>query len=214
MQSVVDSMAQTSEITSLQASSRIPPGGQVRPRLDYDRIAELIERVAGRDKAAFAELFRYFAPRIKAYGIRNGATSAAAEELAQEAMISVWRQAQRFDPQRAGGATWIFTIARNRRIDMWRRESRPEIDPDDPTLDEGPEDTPDAIHEARQAGTRLREAVNTLPREQAEILHKTYFEDKSHNAISQELGLPLGTVKSRVRLGLARLRVLMAGFDA
>lgn len=182
--------------------------------MDYDRIAELIELVAGRDKAAFAELFRYFAPRIKAYGLRSGADPAAAEELAQEAMVSVWRQAHRFDRRRAGGSTWIFAIARNRRIDMWRRESRPEIDPDDPTISDGPADPPDRIHETKRAESKLRQAVNELPPEQAEILRKTYFEDKSHNAISQELGLPLGTVKSRVRLGLARLRVLMAGFDA
>jgi RNA polymerase sigma-70 factor (ECF subfamily) len=182
--------------------------------MDYDEVSDLIEAVAGRDRQAFGELFRYFAPRIKAWGMRSGGDAASAEELAQETMVSVWRQAGRFDRNRAAGSTWIFAIARNRRIDLWRRESRPEIDPDDPALSEGPAAPADAAHEARQAEERLREAVNDLPPDQAEVLRKAYFEDKPHSAVSEELGLPLGTVKSRIRLGLARLRESMAGFDS
>jgi RNA polymerase sigma-70 factor (ECF subfamily) len=187
------------------------PGGSVS--VSEGQISDLIERVAAREKEAFAQLFRYFAPRIKAYGIKGGLGAAMAEELAQETMISVWRGAHSFDRGRASGSTWMFTIARNRRVDLWRRESHPEIDADDPVLAGQPEPQPDHIHETRQAEHTLRDAVEALPPDQATVLRKAYFEDKSHNAISEELGLALGTVKSRVRLGLARLRVLMAGFQ-
>ena len=97
---------------------------------------------------------------------------------------------------------------------MWRREARPEIDPDDHMATTEPEALPDALHEMRESERELRAAMNKLPVEQAVVLQKAFFEDKSHNAISNELGLPLGTVKSRVRLGLAHLRSLMAGFQA
>lgn len=176
-----------------------------------DEISNLIEATAARDRGAFARLFRYFAPRIKAYGIKGGASAMIGEELAQETMISVWRNAQRFDRRRASGSTWVFSIARNRRIDLWRRESRPEIDPQDPTVTAEPDVLPDAVREARDVERHLRDAVGSLSAEQATVLQKAFFEDKSHAAISDELGLPLGTVKSRIRLGLTHLRGLMAG---
>ncbi len=165
---------------------------------------------ASRDRAAFETLFRHFAPRIKAYLLRLGAGGPAAEELAQEAMLSVWRKAALFDPARASAATWIFTIARNLRIDALRRERRPEFDPADPAFvpDAGP--PADAGLVRGQDEARLREAIGKLPPEQAKVVELSFFADKPHSAIARELGLPLGTVKSRLRLALNRIRGRMA----
>jgi RNA polymerase sigma-70 factor, ECF subfamily len=180
---------------------------QVECRLDNDRLCTLIERVAAyRDRAAFAELFTYFAPRLKAFGLRQGTNPAAAEELAQEAMISVWRKADTFDRQRATATTWIFTIVRNKRIDMFRREHRPEVSLDEAAEQPSDSEPADNSFGMAQAGKVVRQALAHLPTEQIEVLHKAFFEDKSHSVIADELKLPLGTVKSRIRLGLARLR--------
>jgi RNA polymerase sigma-70 factor, ECF subfamily len=180
---------------------------QVEWGVDNDRLCALIEAVAAyRDRAAFAELFTYFAPRLKAFGLRQGTNAAAAEELAQEAMISVWRKAGTFDRQRATASTWIFTIVRNKRIDMFRREHRPEVSLDEAVEQPSDSEPADSTFEMAQAGKVVREALAHLPKEQVEVLHKAFFEDKSHSAIADELNLPLGTVKSRIRLGLARLR--------
>lgn len=175
-----------------------------------DELADLMARVAeNRDRAAFAELFDHFAPRLKAYLLRLGAESGAAEELTQEAMIMVWRKAATFDPAQAGVSTWVFRIARNKRIDALRREKRPELDPEDPALvPESPEEADRAV-ERNQSEDRLRAALKTLPEEQAEVVRLAYFEDLAHGAVAEATGLPLGTVKSRLRLAMARLRSAM-----
>jgi RNA polymerase sigma factor (sigma-70 family) len=176
--------------------------------------AALVERIAADgDKQAFAALFRHFAPRVKSYLIRLGAHAPQAEELAQEAMIMVWRKAASFDRAQSSVATWLFTIARNKRIDAIRRERRPEIDPTDPVLVPDPEPAPDAALDASQRDTRLRAAIATLPAEQAELLRLAFYEDKSHGDIAAERGLPLGTVKSRLRLAFGRLRKAMDGVE-
>ncbi len=159
-----------------------------------------------RDRAAFAALFGYFAPRLKAYLRRLGADQQAAEELVQEVMLLVWRRAETFDPAQASASTWVFTIARNRRIDALRREQRPEIDPDDPALVPDPVTPADRALETAQASGRLRAAIRDLPPEQADLLRLAYFEDKPHSVIASERGIPLGTVKSRLRLAMERLR--------
>ena len=177
-------------------------------------LADLLAAVAARqDRGAFATLFAHFAPRLKAYMRRLGLPEARAEDLVQEVMLIVWRRATLYDRAQASVSTWIFTIARNRRIDDLRRERRPEIDPDDPALVR--DDTPaaDLLVSRVQLGQRLRAAVEALPEEQAEVLRKNFFEDKPHGAIADELGLPLGTVKSRLRLGLAKLREAMRGLE-
>jgi RNA polymerase sigma factor (sigma-70 family) len=158
------------------------------------------------DRAAFARLFAHFAPRLKAYLGRLGADGATADELIQEVMLLVWRRADTFDPSQANANTWVFAIARNKRIDGIRRERRPEIDPDDPALVPAHPDPADAMVAARQDGERVRAALAELPPEQAELVRQAYYEDKPHSQIAQESGLPLGTVKSRIRLALVRLR--------
>lgn len=170
-------------------------------------LGALVRRIAvDRDKAAFAELFRAIGPKVKGFLMRRGTDAGDAEELVQEVMLLVWRRAERFDPARASVTTWVFTIARNQRIDRLRRERRPELDPDDPAFQPDPVDGADAAFEAAEDGARLRQALVALPPEQADLLKMAYFEDKSHRAIADETRLPLGTVKSRIRLALARLR--------
>jgi RNA polymerase sigma-70 factor (ECF subfamily) len=186
------------------------PDAEPNADLTPAEAADLLQTLAeARDRQAFARLFAHFAPRVKSYLRRLGAGDTLAEELAQEVMLTVWRRAHLFDRRQAGASTWIFTIARNKRIDAIRRDKRPELDPDDPAL--VPEaDTPaDKLVEAGQKEEKLRRAIETLPQEQGALLRMSFFEDKSHSAIAEELDLPLGTVKSRLRLALSRLRSML-----
>ena len=145
--------------------------------------------------------------------MRLGAAAEPAEELAQEAMIMVWRKADTFDAAQASASTWIFRIARNKRIDALRREKRPELDASDPLLvPEQPEEA-DRVLEVTQEEGRLRRALEVLPSEQAEIVRLAYFEDQAHSSIADSTGLPLGTVKSRLRLALAKLRTVLQEED-
>ncbi len=171
---------------------------------------ELMTAVAQRrDRKAFVRLFETFGPRVKAYLIRQGADRASAEDLAQDVMLTVWRRAAQFDRSKAAVSTWVFTIARNRRIDTLRRARRPEIDPEDPALVPEPDDPADRVVEAAQRSKCLHAAVAALPEEQARLLRLAYFEDKSHSVIAEELALPLGTVKSRLRLAMGKLRTAL-----
>lgn len=160
-----------------------------------------------RDQAAFAELFRHFAPRVKGFLVKSGANPTAAEECAQEVMATVWQKAQMFDPARASVATWIFTVARNRNIDTIRRSRRPE--PED--LPWGPEAEPDQaeVLALQQDSQRLGKALADLPEKQRQLIERAYFGDLTHSEIAAETGLPLGTIKSRIRLALDRLRHAM-----
>jgi RNA polymerase sigma-70 factor (ECF subfamily) len=168
---------------------------------------ELLVATAAGDKAAFSGLFLHFAPRVKALLIRAGSAPEVADEIVQDVMLTVWRKAAEYDRSRASAAAWIFTIARNRRIDLLRHERRPEIDPNDPELRPAdPEDAESALQRA-EIGARLRDAIGTLPREQEEALAATFFNDRSYGDYAAQSGLPLGTVKSRLRLAIERLRV-------
>lgn len=161
---------------------------------------------AVQDEAVFAELFRHYAPRLKSYMRKLGAAEDMAEELAQEAMASVWRKAHLFDAEKAGAGTWIFSIARNLRIDAFRRQRRPEVDFDDPVLVPDEPMPPDAMIDQDRQAVAVRAALAALPKEQARIVHLSFFEDKPHAEIASELGIPLGTVKSRMRLAFQRFR--------
>ena len=166
---------------------------------------DLLARIAGGDRKAFALAFAKYAPRVKSYLLRLGAPSAQAEDLAQDAMVSVWRRAASFDPARAKASTWIFVIARNSWIDRLRREKvelayREYIEP--PQAEESPDD---ALTRG-DSETRIRAALETLSEEQRQVVRLSFFEDKPHSEIAQELALPLGTVKSRLRLAMMKLR--------
>jgi RNA polymerase sigma factor (sigma-70 family) len=159
-----------------------------------------------RDKDAFSKLFAHYAPRLKSYLMRQGANLASAEELSQEAMLSVWRKADRFDPTKASAGTWIFTVARNLRIDALRKERRPNFDPEDPAFVPEPEMSPDRALEVGEVQAKIKAAIAKLPLEQAEVIKLSFYQDKPHGEIAEELNLPLGTVKSRLRLAMRRVR--------
>ena len=191
-----------------RAETRVSPvPGQAS---DGERFAALVAAVAAQeDRTAFAELFAYFAPRVKSFALRGGADPATAEEIAQDTLAIVWRKAASYDPAKAAVSTWIFTIARNRRIDLIRREGRAELDPDDPGLAPAPAPTGDAVVAARQTTRLVRKAVDSLPDEQREVLELAFFGDRTHPEIAEALGLPLGTVKSRIRLALGKLETAL-----
>lgn len=168
----------------------------------------LVERIRdAKDREAFAELFRHFAPRVKAFLMKGGANEGLAEECTQEVMATLWTKAHMFDPSRASVSTWVFTIARNRKIDALRRMKRPE--PED--LPWGPEAEPDQadVMTLRQESEKLAAAIAELPEKQRDLIQRAYFGDLSHAQIAEETGLPLGTIKSRIRLALERLRHAM-----
>ena len=168
---------------------------------------ELLVRVGrDRDKSAFAELFDYFAPRVKSFLLRFGTDMSMAEEIAQEAMIMVWRRAETYDSRQSAASTWIFTIARNKRIDRLRRENRPLPDMTDPAVMPESIETGEIQVARMQQEKKIRHALKNLPEEQAKMIFSAYYEEKSHREIAEESGVALGTVKSRIRLALNRLR--------
>lgn len=174
------------------------------------RFARLAEKVAeSGDKVAFAELFDYFAPRLKAYLMRLGMAAGEAEELAQEVMLVLWRKAALFDPAKSSLSTWIFRVARNRRIDALRRDRSGNLDENDPMLWPEPADAPDEAVDAERRDARIRLAMEALPAEQLELVRMAFFFGLSHSQIAERTSLPLGTVKSRIRLAFARLKTAL-----
>lgn len=180
-------------------------GGKSNAEPDWSGCIVAIARA--QDRARFADLFNHFAPRLKGFYMRNGAPAAEAEDLAQDAMLIVWRKARLFDPSRASAATWIFTIARNLRIDMKRRQRDPQL------LEEfydGPAQPLPSDHVlSAEIESRVNTALKSLPQDQADVIRLSFFEDRPHVEIADALSIPLGTVKSRIRLAMNRLRGLV-----
>ncbi len=162
-----------------------------------------------RDRVAFGKMFDFLGPRLKGFVMRNGTGSAQAEEIVQDVMLTVWRKAAMFDPHKAQASAWIYQIARNRHIDIVRKENRPVPD----ELGEDPGMEPDAaqILALEQEATHLKQALRQLQPDQRDMIEKAYMGDLTHQEISSQTGLPLGTVKSRIRLGLGRLRKELRG---
>ncbi|MEL7539548.1 MAG: sigma-70 family RNA polymerase sigma factor [Pseudomonadota bacterium] len=174
---------------------------------ERDRLADCVEQIAHtRSRAAFSELFEHFAPRVKSYLIRLGSDMSSAEEIMQEVMLNIWRKAEQYDRRQASVSTWIFRIARNRRIDSLRRTNKPELDAEDPMLQPAEVEQPDITVNRVQLETKVREVIETLPEEQLVLLKAAFYEGLSHSEIAKSFGLPLGTVKSRIRLAFTRLR--------
>jgi RNA polymerase sigma-70 factor (ECF subfamily) len=177
-------------------------------------LAHCMSRVANeRDKSAFAALFDHYAPQIRAFSLtRDPGADLVADELVQEVMTRVWLKADRYNKRLANLNTWIFTLARNCRIDYLRRNGR-HISDIDPTyiFDTLEDNSSGPFQQAQQNRSEegIRAGLKQLPREQAEILTQVFMEGKSHQKVSEELKLPLGTVKSRVRLALKKLEVLI-----
>lgn len=215
--------AQSIEASGSRANARLvpPPPVTLQRRMTYGvpdekaldsrrSMAMLLAAVAKRrDRGAFVRLFEHFGPRVKAYLMRLGADPETAQDVVQDVMLTVWHRAEQYDSRKASPSTWIFTIARNRRIDLIRRERRPELDPDDPALVRAPETPADQTIEAAEQTVRLRAAIAELPEEQAHLLRLAFFQEASHSRIAGEFGLPLGTVKSRLRLAMAKLRTAL-----
>jgi RNA polymerase sigma-70 factor (ECF subfamily) len=169
--------------------------------------AHLIQAIAERrDREAFKDLFRFYAPRIQTMLMRGGATSEAAEELAQETLIAVWHKAGSYEAGRATVSAWIFTIARNLRIDRFRKDQRSQLHHVYELVQPTESPPPDAPLEAVERESRIQAALEGLPKEQVRVVELSFFEGKAHGDIASELGIPLGTVKSRLRLAMARLR--------
>lgn len=184
---------------------------------------QLVAAVAAAgDRSAFAVLFKHFAPRVKAYLLRSGASAEVAEELAQETLVNVWRKAGTFDPARAQLSTWIFTIARHQWVDhLRRRHDRPGdaaaiepeqvVDPIEQALHDAA--APDELLDAARRESALRAALGRLAPEQLQILRLAFYDEHPHARIAAELQLPLGTVKSRIRLAVGHLRRVLNGVN-
>ncbi|GIX30360.1 MAG: RNA polymerase sigma factor [Porticoccaceae bacterium] len=157
-----------------------------------------------RDRQAFARLFDFYGPRLRAMLARLGCTGAAVDDVIQDALLRVWQKAGQFDPAQASASAWIFRIARNRYIDIVRRDTRPM--PDALAVEPPPEPDPGEVLALQAEGARLRAALAELPKEQRRMVEMAYLGELSHREIAEETGLPLGTVKSRIRLALERLR--------
>ena len=194
----------------LTATMSPPPPQRPTSPLAADDLAKLIERVATvRDREALTALFDIYAPKIKAIMLRQGASSAMAEDLAQETLLVVWRKAQLYSSQRGAVSTWIFTIARNLRIDHLRRQSnRPYEDLEGVEI---ASDAPggDRVTEENQIVERVTLAIRTLSKEQQDVVRLSFIEDIPHSEIATRVGIPLGTVKSRLRLAYERLRPML-----
>ena len=200
--------------TTSKSASQSKPRKKLSPadKAAMAALATLIEDIAAhKSKAAFKKLFEYFAPRLKGYLMRLGSSEAQAEELVQDVMLTVWRKAALFDRRKAAASTWLFTIARNRRIDILRREKYPELDPEDPALVPDEEVQPDDAVIMAERKAEVQSAMATLPEEQVELVKLAFYKGWSHNEIAKETGLPLGTVKSRLRLSFTRLKEALDG---
>ncbi len=176
--------------------------------------SDLLERIGRhQDRDAFASLFKKLGPKVKAYIMKLGATPELAEEITQEVFVLVWRKSALFDARKSAAVTWIFTIARNQRIDRLRKERRPTLDADDPLLI--PDDIPTPHEEVEQAiiAKRVRDSIEALPFEQREAVRLSFLEGLTHQEIANRLDTPLGTVKSRLRLSFEKLRLSLGEFE-
>lgn len=187
-------------------TTSIPPVA-TKPPVAHEALLSAVG--ARQDRLAFATLFEYYAPRVKSYLMKHGADESAAEEILQNTFVTIWEKAASYNPQKAAASTWIFTIARNKRIDALRREKYIEVNSDAPALAQASQQ-PDEDYTDWRALDTLSHALKELPPEQATLLQMAYFEDKSHQKIADETNIPLGTVKSRLRLALEKLRAHFA----
>ena len=182
------------------------PGAEPPARPVDDMSARLVAVAEHRDREAFAALFRHFGPRLRGWLARGGGDAGKVEDVLQEVFAAVWRKANLYDSRRATAAAWIFAIARNRRIDAFRRDRRPEFDPEDPAFRPDPLPDGEQALAARERTDAVRAALAVLSEEQREVLRLSFYEGESYEAIAIRLGIPLGTVKSRARLAFRNLR--------
>lgn len=174
---------------------------------DLTLCVELIGK--NQDKLAFNSIFKYFAPRLKSFLVKAGSTDTQAEEVIQEVMIAVWTKSSTYDSNKSSVSTWIYTIARNKRIDKIRKEKRHYLSESDEGLEIPVDSTQEKEIFTAQVSNSLKKYMSNLPEEQSKLLKLSYFYNKTHADISAELKIPLGTVKSRIRLALTKMRHLV-----
>ena len=175
-----------------------------------NHLSECLYEIAEcQSKEAFQTIFKYFAPRLKSYLIKLGALENQAEEVIQEVMIAVWTKSASYDKAKSSVGTWIYTIARNKRIDKIRKEKRHYLTESDEGLEIPVQSTQENEILSSQLSVKLKSYIENLPKEQGDLLKLSYFYDKTHVDIAEELNIPLGTVKSRIRLALTKMRHLV-----
>ena len=202
--------------TNMKNKPGVKSGGTTPGKLsEREQMAGCLRAIArNKDREAFETLFKFYAPRLKAVLIKAGAGMQEAEEVMQEAMVLVWRKAEQFDPGKASPSTWIYTIARNRRIDLLRREKRAPLDPEDPFFQNiSAQPDGEQLYTESERAQIIREYLKTLPEEQLLLVQKAFYGEMTHQAIAGELNIPLGTVKSRLRIAMRRLREQLSGAD-
>jgi len=177
-------------------------------------MADLLQRIAERaDPAAFRELYEAYGPRVKAYMMRQGADAGTAEDLAQETLLTVWRKAALYAGDRGSMTTWVFAIARNLRIDRLRREVPWQQLPEGRLTEASSEPLPDEAMAEKERQERVQAALAELPPEQKDVVILAYLEGLSHSEIADRLGLPLGTVKSRMRIAYQKIRQTLESLE-
>jgi RNA polymerase sigma-70 factor (ECF subfamily) len=191
-------------VDGMRNAGSVAQGGRFIVLFDANSLIAAIARSG--DRAAFAALFDHFAPRVKGLLMRGGAPAELAEEVAQETLLAVWRKAALFDPAKASASTWIATIARNLRIDIARRETRSRLSQVYEILDEEAPEQPDATLSGAERDARVRAAMTQLSPDQYRVVELAFIEGFSHQHVADHLAIPLGTVKSRLRLALSHLR--------
>ncbi len=177
-------------------------------RLMSDYLVAVAEH---QDQEAFAKIFNYYGPPVRLYLLRNGVDISKVDDIVQETFAAVWTKSSQYDCNRATASTWIFTIARNKRIDAFRRESRPEFNPNDPAFQPSFFESGEQAMTLQERAGVIREALTQLSPEQREVLQLSLFEGQSYTTIAIRLGIPLGTVKSRARLAIGKLRLALGG---
>jgi len=177
--------------------------------IDLDQ--DLMAIATSQDQGAYQRVFYAITPRLKAFLMVQGTIESVAEEILQETMLKVWQKARLFDGSKASASTWIYTIARNAKIDRFRKETRLAPDPNDPSYIPDSPETGEQSVTKKQESNHIREAIATLPPDQLRIITMSFYEEKSHAEISKELGIPLGTVKSRIRLAFGKIRNELKG---
>lgn len=199
-------------VLGLQAKERVV--SRSLPSVSAGFMADLLKRVADKgDAQAFHDLFQTYAPRVKSYMMRQGADPNTAEELAQETLLTVWRKAALYSGEKGSPTTWIFTIARNLRIDRLRKEVVWQELPEGHDEEASADAPPDEVVSDRERQVRVQDALATLPSDQLEVVSLSYTEGLSHSEIAERLGLPLGTVKSRMRLAYQKIRELVEDLE-
>ena len=177
-------------------------------------MADLLQRIAERaDPAAFRELYEAYGPRVKAYMMRQGADAGTAEDLAQETLLTVWRKAALYAGDKGSMTTWVFAIARNLRIDRLRREVPWQELPEGRMAEASSEPLPDEAMAEKERQERVQAALAELPPEQKEVVSLAYLEGLSHSEIAERLGVPLGTVKSRMRIAYQKIRQALESLE-